>query len=233
MSAEPATWTCPSCSNRLPGHAVLCVRCGFHRTEGRRLGPSVLPAGITPPPVSDDVANAPPAFVFRRPADPKFIPWFEVGAPLLGVFVAIPLLGIHIALTPSTEMLREILRLILFAFTNNVLLVACVLIASHWGAVEFGQVHRGILKCTAVVLLTLAALTLVEPFMAHIVFRTLPTGSPIISGSAAVLSILIQLFLPLGLLKFFFQLNLVELVTLVAAQFAVTYASALLLGLWL
>lgn len=230
--AARETWKCPGCSTRSPGAAVLCTRCGFDRRVGRCIGPAVLPAGITPPPVSDAEVLRPPMRALPDDRRPVVVPFFELGGPLLAALLSVAVLAAHAVVFPPDEVWRLVLRLALTCVLNGGSLVACVLLASHWGAVEFGDVHRGLLKCMAIVLVTLALGQWVEPFVTKVVFSGLPAGAPPIIMATGMLLAGVYLIVPFPLLKFFFRLDLVELLIVVGAQCVVTLVTVVLLG-WL
>lgn len=204
------TKACPICDAAMPVDAVVCLGCGFDSRSGKRIGHAGLPAAFTPPTADATPTISPAPWPAERGEAPPTT-WREFGAAATAVATAILSLTAYGLVHRADEPFRFAAQVVLHWFSNTTLLVAGILLASHWGVLEFGHVHRGVLKCSAVVLLTLA----------------------IVVWLPLYLQLVATLIVPFAMIKYFYELDFFELTTVVAVQAMIFFGLTVVLSLLL
>ena len=238
QSSAPPVRTCPVCGSRMQQRAVLCIHCGYDQRTGRRVDDRPMPFDLTPP-LLDVPPAAAPTWTAAR-ADPQaddpardagrravVVPWRECGAVNTAIAAGLALMLIHFVVFPPEKPIVFALGWFLTLFFNTAILVAAVLIASHWGILEFGEVDRAVLRCAAVQIATMAALA------------WLPTEAALLRWSPSMVyfgpfvthvpRLLVSALLPFLLMRYFFELDMYEAFMLGLSVGVVSYFLMLLM----
>ncbi|MEE8170639.1 MAG: hypothetical protein V3T70_08835 [Phycisphaerae bacterium] len=214
------TRSCPTCRNPMASDAVLCVSCGYDLRTRRLIGPPALPVGLTPPAVNAGPFPAVPFQADQRRdhrSAGESIGSIDALFPVVVLVVSIVLLVTHSVLNPPENVLRHALGLVLQWTFESSVLVAALMLASHWGSFEFGAAHRGVLKCAAVVICIMAATVWMAQALSGATGGG-QIGAPQGQAIGFVLMCIIDLALLMGLIKRFFELEFFELIAVAAAQ---------------